>query len=109
MEAQSTQQDYKNVKDDLRVLQDDLAKLTRAVAESQKSKVSQFRDEMRRESEEALDDVRKQGDKAYSQARRAGQKAIQDAEHKIEERPFMTILFAFVAGLLVGKLFDLKS
>lgn len=117
MEAKSAQQDYDRVKNDLKVLQDDLAKLTRAVAEGQKSKVSNFRDEIRKESEEALDDMRKRGDKAYSQAREAGEraysqardaggKAVQSAEHKIEERPFLTVLLAFLAGLLVSKLLD---
>lgn len=117
MEAKSAQEDYDRVKNDLKTLQDDLAKLTRAVTEGQKAKVSNLRDEIRRESEEAYDDLRKRGDKAYSQAREAGEraygqardaggKAIQGAEHKIEERPFLTVLIAFVAGLLVSKLFD---
>lgn len=106
MEANSTQEDYNRVKEDLKSLQDDLLKLTRAVTESQKSKVSNLRDEVRRESEEALDDVRKRGDKAYKQARDAGEHAIKGAESRIEERPFLALLLAFVAGLLVSKLFD---
>ncbi|WP_296935548.1 hypothetical protein [uncultured Marinobacter sp.] len=96
MEAKSTtQDDYNQVKRDLQELREDLAKLTRTVSESQKSNISSLRDEIRRESREAL-----------HRAKDAGDKAFHDVEHKIEERPFLSIIVMFLAGILVGKMLD---
>lgn len=107
MEAKSTtQDDYNQVKRDLQELREDLGKLTRTVSESQKSNISSLRDEIRRESREALDQVRQRGDEALHRAKDAGDKAFHDVEHKIEERPFLSIIVMFLAGILVGKMLD---
>lgn len=106
MEAKSTQDDYNQVKRDLQELREDLANLTRTVSESQKSNISSLRDEIRRESREALDQVRQKGDEALHRAKDAGDKAFHDVEHKIEERPFLSIIIMFLAGILVGKMLD---
>ncbi|MBO6849356.1 MAG: DUF883 family protein [Marinobacter sp.] len=106
MEAKSAQDDYNRVKEDLQALREDLAKLTKAVADGQKSNISSLRDEIRRESREALDSVRKRGDEALHRARDAGTKAVHDVEHQIEERPFLSILIMFLAGILIGRLLD---
>ncbi len=106
MEAKSTQDDYNQVKRDLQALRDDMAKLTRTVSESQKNNISSLRDEIRRESREAFDQVRQKGDEALNRAKDAGDKAFHDVEHKIEERPFLSIIIMFLAGILVGKLLD---
>lgn len=96
MEAnKSNQENYQSVKDDLQVLRDDLAKLTRAVGDQQKNKVSSLRDEVLREGNEALDSVRKRGDQM-----------TKEVEGKISERPFLSVVVMFLVGLLVGKLLD---
>lgn len=106
MEAKSSQDDYKQVKEDIQALRDDLAKLTRTVSDNQKHNVSSLRDEIRRESLEALDSVRQKGDEALRRARDAGDRTVHDVENRIEERPFLSIIVMFLAGVLVGKLFD---
>lgn len=106
MEAKSTQQDYEQVRDDLRALREDLARLSKAVTDSQKNNISSIRDEIRRESRAALDSVRKRGDEALDYARDLGDKAVHDVEHRIEQRPFLSILIMFLAGLVIGKLLD---
>ncbi|MBS8240506.1 hypothetical protein DYI22_08305 [Marinobacter lipolyticus] len=106
MEAKSAQDDYTRVKEDLQLLREDLAKLTKSVSEGQKNNISSLRDEIRRESREALDNVRKRSDEALNRARDAGSKAVHDVEHQIEERPFLSILIMFLAGILVGRLLD---
>ena len=58
MEAKSSQQEYEQVRADLKKLSDDLAKLTKAVAEGQKSNISNLRDEARREGREAFEQVK---------------------------------------------------
>ncbi|HEY9119985.1 MAG TPA: hypothetical protein VIN33_09515 [Marinobacter sp.] len=106
MEAKSNQSDYEQVREDLRKLSDDLSKLTKTVADGQKNNISHLRDEIRRESREAFDQVKQRGDAAITRARDAGSKAVDDVEHKIEERPFLSIMIMFLAGLLVGRLLD---
>lgn len=106
MEAKSSQSDYEQVREDIRKLSEDLSKLTKTVTEGQKSNISSLRDEIRRESREAFDQVKHRGDEAINRARDAGSKAIHDTESKIEERPFLSIMIMFLAGLLVGRLLD---
>ncbi|WP_203299894.1 YqjD family protein [Marinobacter sediminum] len=106
MEAKSSQDEYNQVKKDLQQLREDLATLTRTVSDSQKSNISSLRDEIRRESREAFDQVRQKGNDAFNRARDAGDKAVHDVEHKIEERPFLSVVLMFLAGVLVGKLLD---
>jgi ElaB/YqjD/DUF883 family membrane-anchored ribosome-binding protein len=106
MEAKSSQNEYEQVRHDLQQLREDLSKLTKTVAEGQKSNISNLRDEIRRESREAFDQVRERGDEAFNRARDASSKAVHDVEHKIEERPFLSVVLMFLAGLLVGRLLD---
>ncbi|ABM20013.1 MULTISPECIES: DUF883 family protein [Marinobacter] len=107
MEAKSGQQnEYEQVREDLRRLQEDMAKLTRSVAEGQKNNISHLRDEIRRESREAFDQVKRRGDEALDRAKDVSGKAVENVEHKIEERPFLSIVLMFLAGLLVGRLLD---
>ncbi len=106
MEAKSNQNDYEQVREDIRKLSEDLSKLTKSVAEGQKSNISSLRDEIRRESRAAFDQVKQRGDDAIHRARDAGSKAVDDVEHRIEERPFLSIIIMFLAGLLVGRLLD---
>lgn len=106
MEAKKSQDEYNQVKQDLQTLREDLSKLTQAVTESQKNNISSLRDEIRRESRDAFDQVKRKGDEALNRAKETGDKAVNDVEHRIEERPFLSILIMFLAGVLVGKLFD---
>ena len=131
MESQAAQQDYSRVKEDLQLLQEDLASLTRTVAESQKNHINSLRSEVRRETEEALEDARRRGDKAFKRARKQGDKVYRDAlrqrdeyasrtrkaseqaihgvESRIGEHPFMALVAAFSAGLLVGKMTSFQN
>ena len=106
MEAKSSRNEYEQVRQDLQQLREDLSKLTKAVADGQKSNISSLRDEIRRESREAFDQGRQHGDEAFNRARDASTKAVHDVEHKIEERPLLSVVLMFLAGLLVGRLLD---
>lgn len=106
MEAKSGQNDYGQVREDLQKLREDLSKLTKSLAEGQKDNISHLRDEIRKESRAAFDQVKRRGDEAINHARDAGTKAVDEVEHKIEERPFLSIIIMFLAGLLVGRLMD---
>ncbi|WP_372985592.1 YqjD family protein [Marinobacter sp.] len=106
MEAKSSQEEYKQVQKDLQQLREDLANLTHALTEGQKNNISSLRDEIRRESREAFDQVKKTGNDALHRAKDAGDRAVNEVEHKIEERPFLSIIIMFLVGVLVGKLLD---
>lgn len=95
MDAKNSDQEYQQVKNDLKALREDFAALTKSVADGQKSSLSSLRSELERESKEALEYARKTGDKA-----------MHDVEGKISERPFLSIVIMFLAGLVVGKLLD---
>ena len=50
--------------------------------------------------------MKRRGDEAIDRAKEASGKAVENVEHKIEERPFLSIVLMFLAGLLVGRLLD---
>lgn len=106
MEKQTARDDYGRVKDDLQLLREDLASLTKAVAEGQRSSANNLKDEISRETRAAFDSLRKRGDEALTRATEAGSQTVENVEHKIEERPFLSIILMFLAGIIVGKMLD---
>lgn len=106
MEKQTAQDDYARVKDDLQVLREDMAALTKALAESQKASANNLKDEISREANAVFENLRKRGDAALTRATEAGSQTIGSVEHKIEERPFLSIILMFLAGVIVGKMLD---
>lgn len=106
MEKQTAQDEYARVKEDLQLLREDMASLTKAVADGQKSNAYDLKDEISRETRAVLDQLRKRGDEALNRATEAGSKSIESVEHKIEERPFLSIILMFLAGVIVGKMLD---
>ena len=45
-------------------------------------------------------------DDATNEASRRGREGVAAVEHQIEERPFISVLVAFVIGVLIGKLIN---
>lgn len=106
MEKQTTKDEYARVKDDLQVLRDDIASLTKAFADSQKTGANNLKDEISREAQAVFENLRKRGDAALTRATEAGSHTVESVEHKIEERPFLSIILMFLAGVIVGKMLD---
>ncbi|NWN90175.1 hypothetical protein HLV39_01520 [Marinobacter adhaerens] len=106
MEKQTANDDYARVKEDLQLLREDLASLTKTVTDSQKSSANHLKDEISRETRAVLDQLRKRGDAALARATEAGSQGVESVEHKIEERPFLSIILMFLAGIVVGKMLD---
>ncbi|MBQ0747552.1 MAG: hypothetical protein KBT82_14830 [Marinobacter sp.] len=106
MEKQTAKDDYDRVKEDLQLLREDLASLAKAVADGQKSSANNLKDEISRETRAVLDQLRKRGDAALARATEAGSQTVENVEHKIEERPFLSIILMFLAGIIVGKMLD---
>lgn len=95
MATKAPEDEYKQVRDDLAALKEDLAALTKSVTENQKSNLAGLRDQLEKEARDI-----------FGHACKSGDKAIHDVENKITERPLLSILVMFMAGLLVGKLLD---
>ncbi len=117
MDNKSAKDDYARVKDDLAVLREDLAALTKALADSQVTSATNLKNEISKEARAVIDQLRQSGDEALSRATKAGSQAVDRAaqagshavesvEHKIEERPFLSIILMFLAGIVVGKMLD---
>ncbi|SHK17724.1 Membrane-anchored ribosome-binding protein, inhibits growth in stationary phase, ElaB/YqjD/DUF883 family [Marinobacter antarcticus] len=106
MEKQTAKDDYGRVINDLQLLREDLASLTKAVAEGQRSSANNLKDEINREAHAVFDNLRKRGDAALTRATEAGSQTVENVEHKIEERPFLSIILMFLAGIIVGKMLD---
>lgn len=106
MEKQTSKDDYARVRDDLQVLREDLASLTKAVADGQKASASNLKDEISREAQAVFENMRKRGDAALTRASEAGSQTVENVEQKIEERPFLTVILMFLAGIIVGKMLD---
>lgn len=94
-DVKASDSEYEQVKADLKALREDLGKLSKSVTEGQKRNLHGLSEELRREGQDAL-----------NYARGAGEKALHDAEECIAERPFLTVILLFLAGLVVGKLLD---
>lgn len=106
MEKHIEKDDYGRVKEDLQLLREDLAALTKSVTDGQKSNVNSLKDEISRETRAAFDSLRKRGDAAISRATEAGSQTAENVENKIGERPFLSIILMFLAGIVVGKMLD---
>lgn len=106
MEKHKAQDDYARVKEDLQLLRDDLAALTKTVGDNRSSYAGHLKDEISRETRAVLDQLRKRGDEALSRATETGTKTVESVEHKIEERPFLSIILMFLAGIIVGKMLE---
>ncbi|ODC04081.1 hypothetical protein BFW38_11615 [Terasakiispira papahanaumokuakeensis] len=106
MESKATQEDYEQLKADMQLLRDDLAKLSKTVVEGQKDHISQLREELQREGSAALKKARHHADESIERVRDNSQKVIGEVEKKIEDRPFLTVVLVFLAGMLLGKWFD---
>ncbi|WP_051304256.1 DUF883 family protein [Calidithermus chliarophilus] len=79
--------ELQDIRNDLISLRKDLSELAQAVRVNLKDETQHLREGARH----ALDAARERGDKA-----------IHTMEHRIEERPFFSVVTAFIVGLLAG-------
>lgn len=75
------EQDFQNLKRDMELLRKDMAKLTGGLVENAKSSAEQVKDELGKQSE----------------------KALRRVEHKITQRPVLSLLVSLTVGMLLAK------
>jgi len=88
-------QDLDALREDVTKLRADLSQLAKALLEKGKS-----------ETDSAKDKVVEELMAGLKTARVRGNDTVESVEHKIQEKPLMSMLIAFFVGLLLGKLFD---
>lgn len=88
-------QDLEALREDVTKLRADLSQLAKALLEKGKSETDSAKDKV---VEELMAGLRS--------ARVRGNDTVESVEHRIQEKPLMSLLIAFFVGLLLGKLFD---
>jgi len=88
-------QDLDALREDVTKLRADLSQLAKALLEKGKSETDSAKDKV---VDELMAGLRT--------ARVRGNDTVESVEHRIQEKPLMSMLIAFFVGLLLGKLFD---
>lgn len=87
--------DIENLKDNVAKLREDLSQVTQTLLEKGKSETEVAKDRLIEELKYELD-----------VAKTKGKETVESVESQIQEKPFMSLLIAFIAGLVLGKIFD---
>lgn len=87
--------DIENLKDNMAKLREDLTQISQTLLEKGKSETEVAKDRLIEELKYELD-----------VAKAKGKKTVESVESQIQEKPFMSLLIAFIVGLVLGKLFD---
>lgn len=95
-----------NLKNDIHNLREDLSKLSHAVIDKHNGQVSHLREEISKSSRDAIRRVGERSEDALNRARDMSDRTVKDIERRVQERPFVTLLLIFCAGLLLGKFVD---
>jgi ElaB/YqjD/DUF883 family membrane-anchored ribosome-binding protein len=88
-------QDLEALREDVTKLRSDLSQLAKSLLEKGKSETDTAKD---RVIDELMSNLRS--------AREKGGDTVESVEHRIQEKPLMSLLIAFLVGLVLGKLFD---
>ncbi len=87
---------------DLETLREDVAKLRTDLSHIAKSLLEKGKNETDSAREKVLGDIRNE----LFAARDKGLEKMDTVEQTIQEKPFISLLIAFLAGLILGKLFE---
>ncbi|MDF1820525.1 MAG: hypothetical protein P1U64_03070 [Alcanivoracaceae bacterium] len=87
----------------------ELASQAGRVAENRTLEARDFARELQKELGETLDAARDRSHDLIDRARDKSEQTIDSLEKKIEQYPLLSLFLVFIAGLLVGRLFDRES
>lgn len=104
-EKQELRQDMQTLRDDVTKLRSDLSGITQRLLEAGKDEAGMARYKLEAEVRKLLEEV----SQTLGQTRERSRKAVEGVEQKIGERPLISLIIAFIVGLLLGKLFDRKQ
>jgi ElaB/YqjD/DUF883 family membrane-anchored ribosome-binding protein len=95
MTSHDVEGEFSAVKDDLAKLRADITNLSAAIKELTSDRLH-----------EQIDSLKGRIDRVTHDAKDQGRQALDDLADHIEERPVSSVLIAFGAGILLGRLFD---
>lgn len=89
--------DVEDIKESVEKLRSDLSKVTQTMIEKGKSETEAAKDRLIEELKFELE-----------AAKDKGKEKVEDVERQIQDKPFMSMIIAFIIGLVIGKFFDKK-
>ena len=95
MTSHDVEGEFSAVKEDLAKLRADITNLSAAIKELTSDAVH-----------DQIDSLKGRFDRLTDDAKNQGRQALDDLADHIEERPVSSVLIAFCAGILLGRLFD---
>lgn len=102
LEEHGINDELAGLKADMQRLREDFMSLGQKLLNASSAELHNARNRISREAGERVDALRERADSA----REAGREAADRLQERIEERPLLTMLIAFVVGLFFGKLMD---
>lgn len=112
MNEQTANQDVDSLREELRLLREEMASLKNNAANATQTDSTQdaaqrdFAKELQDELRNTLNKAREKGDEVLDQARAQGEKAVDHIGKQIGERPLLSLLLVFFVGLIVAKFLE---
>ena len=97
-------EELRAIKEDIESLRSDLKGLVRSVRSDGRNRLEGARARLLEVTHDLEERARKQLAAARDTVREHSEKALSSGREKISERPFIFVLGAFLAGLVLGKL-----
>lgn len=94
--------DLDKLKDDIAALRTDLSSLTKSLKSMGNSAVG----DVQALGAEKFDELKAEFERASGEVRQKGEASIAEIERAVQERPLMSLLAAFGAGMLITRLMD---
>lgn len=101
-DSSDTTENLSKLKDDIDALRDDLSSLTETIKAMGNSAVA----DAQSLGAEKLEELRAEIERASGEARLKGEQSIAEIERTVQERPLMSLLAAFGAGMLIARLMN---
>ena len=96
--------ELKALKEDFERLRSDMGSLLRSLHGAGADKLGDAKERLKRAAERFESQAEQQFQAAYDTVRESGKKAADFSRDQIEKRPLTSVLVAFAAGFLIGKL-----
>jgi len=96
--------ELKALKEDFERLRSDMGSLLRSLHGAGADKLSDAKERLKKAAERFESQAEQQFKEAYDTVRESGKKAADFSRDQIEKRPLTSVLVAFAAGFLIGKL-----
>lgn len=98
--------DYEILKNDIEKIRKDVAKMATNFAESNQIIVKNFTEDLIKESQALFESAKSSSETLVKSASETSKMAAAKMEGKIQERPFISIVISFLAGLILAKILD---